>query len=135
MKLKNSTIIGTIITTIFTILSCENSSGNQPFEPLQRPVATIVATPVEGFAPMTVEFDASSSTAADGIITDYTWQISDGSEERHIANFRYIFLKPGTYTVRLSVCDCQQQTDTINITISVKEKEDSDPDPYHDKLP
>lgn len=135
MKLNKTLLIGIIILVVFNLLSCEKSTKNQPFEPIQQPVATIIAHPVEGYAPLTVQFDASNSSTTNGMITEYIWHIGNGGEVKYDSRFKYSFIDPGTYTIRLAVCDCQQQMDEAQIMITVKESTQDDPSPNRDKLP
>jgi len=43
------------------------------------PVASLSASPTQGFAPLTVSFNGSGSTDADGSVTSYTFTFGDGS--------------------------------------------------------
>jgi PKD repeat protein len=43
------------------------------------PVAAFTATPDNGYAPLAVQFDASTSSDGDGSITSYDWDFGDGA--------------------------------------------------------
>ncbi len=65
------------------------------------------ASPLEGHAPLTVQFEDRSS----GEIVSWLWDFGDGqsSEEQ---NPRHVYEQPGEYTVVLSVADSYGATDT-----------------------
>lgn len=43
-----------------------------------RPVASFTATPTTGTTPLSVDFDASASSDADGTVDAYAWDFGDG---------------------------------------------------------
>lgn len=51
-----------------------------------------------------VDFDASLSTDADGMISSYFWDWGDGTQSTG-RNLSHVYTNPGTYTVRLTVVD------------------------------
>lgn len=57
-----------------------------------------------------VEFDASDSRDPDGAITDYAWEMGDGTRQQG-QKIQHAYAAPGVYTVRLVVTD---DTDTLN---------------------
>jgi len=59
-----------------------------------------------------------SSTDPDGMITNWTWQITPGGT-RYGANVSYLFTRPGTYTVTLTVTDTAGDHDTAALTLSL----------------
>ncbi len=66
-------------------------------------VARIVATPEEGRAPLTVQFDASASFDPHGALTDYLWDFGDGSPVVSGRELQHTYTKPGEYWVTLVV--------------------------------
>lgn len=83
--------------------------------------AKINAKPIQGIAPLTVEFDALSSFYKDGNIIKYEWNFGDGSPTRTAgAQIRYIFKQVGTYTVKLNIFtnDGKSKEDSIIIEVS-----------------
>ena len=71
---------------VLTVTDNQGGTGSYTFPtavtlgPLPNPpVASATALPTSGRAPLTVNFDASSSTDAGGTITDYTWTFGDGT--------------------------------------------------------
>jgi serine protease len=78
----------------------ESITGPRPNDP---PVAGILADPLEGPAPLTVEFVAGVADP-DGSIAGLMWSFSTG-ETFHQAAFTHVFEEPGNYTVLLSVTD------------------------------
>ncbi len=75
--------------------------------PNEAPIARFTAAPIEGSAPLSVSFDASSSYDPDGSIRSYRWAFGDGSSGagRFVS---HLYSAPGTYTVRLTVEDERQ---------------------------
>lgn len=63
---------------------------------------TIEATPADGYAPLTVTFDASSSVSVGSTITDYNWFFSDGGSDTG-AVVTHEFTEPGSFAADLTV--------------------------------
>jgi PKD repeat protein len=68
------------------------------------PTAAIVATPTSGPAPLTVDFDGSSSSDSDGSIVTYDWDFGDGVTATGSA-VSHTYEVAGSYTVTLTVTD------------------------------
>ncbi|MCQ9206767.1 MAG: PKD domain-containing protein [Omnitrophica bacterium] len=83
------------------------------------PVASIQATPTQGYAPLTVQFDGSSSYDNDGSITNYSWVLGDDAQKNGVA-INHTYEAPGIYSVELTVTDNDNATakDTIIITVT-----------------
>ena len=97
--------------TLF-IVAASGGPANQP------PVARMTATPASGTAPLSVAFDGSTSTDADGSIVSYAWTFGDGgSATGPTANHTYS--TAGSYTARLTVSDNQSATGTTTLGITV----------------
>jgi hypothetical protein len=89
---------------------------------IQAPTASFTANPQSGPAPLRVSFDASSSSAPDGSITNYVWAFGDGGFaflEAPSANHTY--QKAGTYDVVLEVVNNLGATGSAATTIVVSE--------------
>lgn len=71
------------------------------------PVANISVDVTEGDAPLTVNFDASGSTDADGDVLTYSWDFGDGSTNPSTEKVQYTFESNGSYLVTLLVNDGQ----------------------------
>lgn len=87
-------------------------SNNEP------PQAAFRATPETGTAPLTVVFDASSSSDVDGIIQAYTWDFGDGNISSG-SIISHTFTSAGTFTVTLLVVDDQGAADISSTTINI----------------
>ncbi len=85
---------------------------------LQAPVAAVTHNATAGIAPMTVNFDASGSTDADGSIVSYSWNFGDGSSATG-ASASHVFNAPGDYNVSLTVTDNDGLTGSTSTSISV----------------
>ncbi|MEM9718985.1 MAG: PKD domain-containing protein, partial [Bacteroidota bacterium] len=92
------------------VLSCDTS--NLP------PVATFIATPPTGNAPLSVFFDATGSTDADGTILTYAWDFGDGTTGMG-DTISHVFTMAGTYSVRLIVTDDSAATDSFLVEVVV----------------
>ncbi|WP_282079992.1 expansin EXLX1 family cellulose-binding protein [Aquimarina algiphila] len=82
------------------------------------PVADFTATPTLGIAPVTVSFDASASSDANGDTLTYTWDFGDGNTGSGITVV-HEYITVGKYTAILTVSDGSKtgtKTTTINVT-------------------
>ncbi len=68
------------------------------------PVATFTFTP-DAIDPLTFNFDARSSTDADGEIRRYAWDFGDGSPVGNSATTSHTYAVPDNYTVTLTITD------------------------------
>ncbi len=95
--------------TLFVLAA---ASGNQP------PVAAMGAAPTSGVAPLTVAFNGSTSSDADGTIISYVWNFGDGATSSGV-NTNHIYSATGTYTARLTVTDNQGASNSATAAIQV----------------
>lgn len=82
------------------------------------PFARIAATPETGAAPLTVQFDASASSDADGTIVSYLWDFGDGASASTVAP-THDYTQPGRYRARLTVTDDGGAVATITRIVDV----------------
>ena len=83
------------------------------------PVAVATADPTSGTVPLTVTFDGSGSTDADGIISSYLWDFGDGSTGNGVTA-THTYETEGSYNATLTVTDDQgAQTTSSAIAIEV----------------
>lgn len=66
----------------------------------RAPVAVASVSPTSGVVPLTVSFDGSGSTDADGTIVSYTWNFGDGASASGIT-VSHTYTTPGGYTMGL----------------------------------
>lgn len=93
---------------------CDNDTGDPINTP---PVASLIATPISGTEPLTVAFNASGSTDADGDTLSYTINYGDGtSGVGAISSHEY---SAGNYIAIVTVRDGQGGIDTASVSISV----------------
>ncbi len=85
--------------------------------PGDPPTAVAKANPTGGLTPLTVTFDGSDSSDADGKIEDYNWSFGDGSTANG-KKVSYTYKTAGTYTATLTIIDDDLRTaaDTVVIT-------------------
>ncbi len=89
-----------------------NCSGNEP-------VAAITASTLSGFGPLTVDFDASSSTSPDNGTLSYSWSFGDGTTANTVAPGHTFDV--GVYTVTLTVENSEGCSDNSSVTINVEQ--------------
>ena len=108
------------LTDTTTISIVASTPGNDP------PVAVLSATPLNGEAPLEVNFTGSDSTD-DIAVTSYLWDFNDGTPNSTAENPNHIFVNAGEYEVSLTVADEEGLEDTTSATIVVVEpKADKD---------
>jgi len=88
------------------------ATGNQP------PTAVMSATPTSGPGPLTVTFDGSASSDADGTIVAWSWAFGDGQFSVG-ARTAHMYSGPATYTASLTVTDNGGASNTTATTIAV----------------
>jgi acetyl esterase/lipase len=83
------------------------------------PLARFNASATSGAAPLTVNFDASTSSDSDGVITKFSWSSGDDTGGGN-TTLSVTYSRPGIYPVTLAVRDDQGATSssTINIIVS-----------------
>src|SRR6185503_18967509 len=88
------------------------ASANQP------PTAVMTATPTSGPSPLTVTFDGSASSDADGSIVAWSWSFGDG-QFGVSAKTAHMYPGPATYQASLTVTDNGGATSTTSTTTIV----------------
>jgi PKD repeat protein len=83
-----------------------------------EPVAAANSDITSGSAPLSVAFDGSGSSDADGTIVAYNWQFGDGGTSTEV-NPSYTYVTPGAYTAILTVTDDMGATNSHSIAIEV----------------
>jgi PKD repeat protein len=85
------------------------------------PVAAFTATPQTGYAPLSVAFNASTSTDPNNDIASYTWNFGDGTSATGITA-SHIFTTAGTFLVNLTVRDSANNINVATKSITVNDK-------------
>ncbi len=89
------------------------ATGNQP------PTAVMSATPTSGPGPLlTVTFDGSASSDADGTLVAWSWAFGDGQFSVG-ARTAHMYSGPATYTASLTVTDNGGASNTTTTTVAV----------------
>ncbi|HLG25343.1 MAG TPA: PKD domain-containing protein [Candidatus Gracilibacteria bacterium] len=87
-------------------------------QPLQ---ARLAADPVEGVIPLTVTFDASSSSYPGGQIVSYEWDFGDGSAKRiDTSKVVYKYTKIGTFTASVTAIASDNTRSTAQTPVNVR---------------
>lgn len=82
------------------------------------PEANFTASPSSGGTPLTVAFNAASSTDPNGSIKTYTWSYGDGGTGEGVSVIHSYAIE-GTYTAILTVTDDEGLSDTMSMLIVV----------------
>lgn len=81
------------------------------------PTAVINVNKTSGYAPLSVEFDGSSSSDRDGSVTEYSWDFGDGTSSLGSqANHTYTSL--GLFTATLTVSDDDGAGSSASVSIN-----------------
>jgi PKD repeat protein len=88
----------------------------------QPPVAQASANPIQGIAPLTVQFSSAGSFDPDGSIIAFAWDFGDGGTASE-ADPSYTYSAAGIYQATLTVTDDQGTTDDTSLTVTVSEPE------------
>jgi PKD repeat protein len=83
------------------------------------PQARIVATVTSGSAPLTVDFDASSSFDSEGDEISYAWTFADGSQSLNGAIVSHTFEQVGLYPATVALTDSHGAVGMATVTINV----------------
>lgn len=82
----------------------------------------VVANPVSGVVPLTVEFDATGSTYSDGQIVSYEWDFGDGTLPRSdVGKVTYKYTKIGNFTATVKIRTNDGKEEQAEILISVRQ--------------
>ena len=89
----------------------------------QAPVAKATQSVLFGVSPLTVQFDASTSTDPEGRPLTYSWDFGDGSPSSNSVNPVHTFITPNAnstlYSVVLTVMDDSAATKSTTLLVSV----------------
>ena len=91
----------------------------------QPPVASATATPQQGTAPLTVNFNASATDPENDSLS-YSWDFGDNTSGNN-ASATHVYANTGTYTAILTVTDSANNTDTVSLTITVSQNVNQPP--------
>ena len=84
------------------------------------PRAALIATPTEIQVGEEVTFDARSSDAIEGVITEFAWDFGDGTQITTISGFTsHQFLRSGQFNVKLTVTNDGGGTDSTTALVRV----------------
>ena len=88
------------------------TSSNRP------PAASFTATPASGTAPLSVSFNAGSSSDPDGDSLTYAWDFGDGSPAGTGVSVNHTYQAGGSFMAKLTVNDGRAGTATASRTIA-----------------
>ena len=99
-------------------LSSTSESHLYPDCPNRPPVASFLATPLQGDSPLLVNLNAAASTDPDNDALTYDWSFGDGAVGQGVA-VSHTYTGLGTYNAMLTVTDTDGLTDTSSVLVSV----------------
>ncbi len=108
----------------FTIAAVDGNGGEKQLSgaltssEAYPPTAVLSSSTAAGNAPLTVNFDGSSSTATKATLAKYSWTFGDGAQAAG-ATVSHTYTAPGTYYARLTVEDSYGSTDSTETPIVV----------------
>ena len=112
LSFASNSFTATLPPQSITLFVLPMATGNQ------APIAVMAAAPTSGLAPLTVSFDGSSSSDADGTIVSFAWNFGDGTTGFGMTA-SHTYPTAGTYTARLTVTDNQTASSSTTTTIQV----------------
>ena len=117
--LLNSNILGAVPSTPPVDTATSPGTTPTPTQALQPPVA---AFSINGCPKSTCTFDASGSTAVNGIAS-YAWSFGDGSITQTVtgsAKVSHTYTRKGSYTATLTVTDMTGLSASASHTVTIK---------------
>ncbi len=107
---------GLLIFFISSLAACGGGGGGDAAN--APPVASFIATPGSGLAPLIVSLSASVSSDSDGQISSYSWDFGDGQAGSSVTT-SHTFTSSARYSIMLTVTDDKGASDTSSQTIDV----------------
>ena len=89
---------------------------------LAPPTARLTATPISGYAPLSVITDGSASAAGTYPIASYTFNFGDGTAvvgPQTNPSTSHVYLNPGSFTATLTVTDSQGNPSSATAAVTV----------------
>ncbi len=114
---------GGTYTATLTVTDAANLSSSNSIQIVvssQSPTASFTTNTASNVVPMTVAFDASSSSDPDGTITSYAWDFGDGTTDQG-TTINHTYTKSGKYTARLTVTDNQGLSASKSISLTAND--------------
>jgi len=136
-----------VVTINFQTASDPGDPGDPPpdTDPNVAPQAAFSCEPLQGEAPLSVAFDASGSSDADGLTLFYVWDFDgDGTNDSdylRTAHIEHNYMQYGTYQPHLTVVDDGGLTSTVSHLVRVSKQGNYPPeaafsvDPISGKAP
>jgi PKD repeat protein len=119
--MKMTRRFGVLAVAVLAILG--SACKSHPVTPIDAdPVAVLAATSQAGVSPLTVNFDASASSDADGSIVNYQWDFeSDGTIDQTTTTpaVSHVYTAVASYTAEVTVVDNEGNSDSDTLTVRV----------------
>ncbi len=99
--------------------ACSSGSSGVPQPAMNSsPTAVITVSKTSGYGPLTVSFDATMSSDADGTISTYAWDVGDGTTYDQ-SQVDHTYQSLGTFTASLTITDNDGASSTTDVSITV----------------
>ncbi len=97
-------------------------AGNASCYVNRQPIANLSASPTEGYAPLSVSFNGSGSTDADGSVASYTFSFGDGTPDvtQSSPTIQHSYKNPADYFATLKVKDNSGATSSNIASVEIK---------------
>jgi len=105
-------VFAAAFSSVHLVIAEEEGSG------VNLPTAAFSLTPPSGSTPLTVNFDATTSTDAGGSIIGYRWNFGDGTVGTG-KTVSHVYTEAGSYPITLTVFDNEYNIDTATATLQV----------------
>ena len=114
---------GNFTVTVMVVDSASaTSTASAPVNVLAPPTASLMESPISGYAPLTVSADASGSAGGSFTIASYAFSFGDGTGvvgPQTSPTTSHVYASPGTFTATVTVTDTHGNTATASATVSV----------------
>ncbi len=98
------------------------STATAAIDVLAPPTASLMESPISGYAPLTVTADGTGSAGGSFAISSYTFNFGDGTAvvgPQSAATTSHVYASPGKFTATLTVTDTQGNTGTATASVTV----------------
>ncbi len=110
-----SILFGAVAAVVFVSGACSAKPGTVINTP---PTAVILAAPLQGPAPLLVDFSGELSSDAGGEIVEYQWNLGDGTSSSATV-LSHTYTVEGIYVASLTTVDNKGGTDTQTVQVVV----------------
>ncbi len=111
-------VLGVLTLALFALAACGGGGGAPAPLVNSAPRAIITVDKTIGYAPLTLEFDGTSSSDSDGSVSTYTWHTGDGDSYAG-SQISHTYTTLGSFSATLTVTDNDGASSSASVTIDV----------------